>query len=114
VLGTLLSDVWHNDYSNLVQGAYGDVHYYGIELPETVSIGDASQHVSTAGPTDVTAVIGSYGPPKNWFDDLLSAHIDFGSVGDFYPGTDGILGIGPNAFGPVYVVGDHAAVPDAL
>lgn len=101
--------------SDWVWGGYDNVHYIGVEVPTTVAIGDAPTgdplypgQIDT-GPTEVTAVLGSYGPAQNWFEKLLNIdHVDLGSVQDFYPGTDGILGVGPNAPGPEYLwTGTH-------
>jgi hypothetical protein len=115
--------------SDWVWGGYGAVHYVGVEVPTTVAIGDAPTgdplypgQVVT-GQTEVTAVLGSWGPAQTWYEKLLNIdHVDFGSVQDFYPGTDGILGVGPNAPGPEYLwTGTHfpgtlvtAALPGGL
>ena len=101
--------------SDWVWGGYDKVSYIGVEVPTTVALGGAPTgdplypgQIDT-GPTEVTAVLGSYGPAQTWFEKLLNIdHIDWGSVQDFYPGTDGILGVGPNAPGPEYLwTGTH-------
>ena len=107
--------------SDYVTGGYiggpgGELDYWGVEVPTTVSIGDSGNQITT-GPTDVIAALYTWdGAPQTWWEQFL--HINhYVSMQDYFgPATGGsavgVLGIGPNAPGPGPIV--TAALPGEL
>ncbi len=97
-------------------GAEGEIHYSGLEVPTTVTLGDAGNQVTT-GQTNVIAAFSSWDDAKpTWWEQLLNIkHLI--SLQDAFSSTSGgsavgVLGLGPNAPGPGPIV--TTALPGEL
>jgi len=95
-----------SDY--VIGGFAGTAHsleYLGVEVPTTVTLGDASTGQLVTGQTEVTAVLSSGYGSQNWWQEALGIYPHPESMQQFFggEGAGGVLGVGPNASGPQYL-----------
>nr|WP_238994772.1 YncE family protein [Mycolicibacterium chubuense] len=110
--------------ANHVSGAYGDdggAHYIGVLVPTAVTLGDEATGQVVTGQTQVVAVTAVYTLKDTWWSQNFPAFFQkqkkyYTSLHAFYVLTagpsQGILGIGPDAYGGGPVV--TAELPGTL